>query len=248
MSAATAHLARREPHICRDGDDHEDDRHEDEARRRARAAGARRHAHAHHCERNADTRMRASPSPTALAPRVRSCRVGAVPALLRLCRGPRAGLAACGRAVWRAPPPPCAPPLSTHPPSEAQRTKISCGAERARQIPPPDQIAGARYGKIVTRQPVRSPAPRILLNFCARPFRTAVQKIANQLSQPVGAGARAARAARKKKACAYSDESVELGLCGDGGCPRGRGALGAERPTGLTVSFMQAGAATGLVV
>lgn len=50
--------------------------------------------------------------------------------------------------------------------------------------------------------------------------------------------------ARSARAC--SDGSVELGLCGDGGRPRGRGALGADR--GLTVSFMQAGAATGRLV
>ena len=52
--------------------------------------------------------------------------------------------------------------------------------------------------------------------------------------------------ARSARAC--GDRSVELGLCGDGGRPRGRGALGSHKPTGLTVSFMQAGAATGRLV
>ena len=52
--------------------------------------------------------------------------------------------------------------------------------------------------------------------------------------------------ARSARAC--SDGSVELGLCGGGGRPRGRGALGADRRTGLPVSFMQAGAATGRLV
>ena len=203
MSAATAHLARREPHICRDGDDHEDDRHEDEARRRARAAGARRHAHAHHCERNADARMRASPSPTALAPRVRSCRVGAVPALLRLCRGPRAGLAACGRAVWRAPPPPLRPSLLDPPALERRSGRRFPAAQRARRrylhpLPSSDSEiklqarAIRRYALIVTRQP--SPArTRVRPEFV--PYRSQKNRKRPRSRARRGA-ARAARAPR----------------------------------------------------